>query len=121
MPAVHVSSGPGACNEERRLHTRYKIALELTYLILSGSRRGELGKARTIDVSSVGVRFAAERPLAPGLSVELAVDWPTLLDGRVPLQLIADGSVLRVDGYDAVVKVERHVFKTRKAAPRRHP
>jgi hypothetical protein len=66
-------------------------------------------------VSSAALRFAAERPLANGLGMEIVIDWPTLLDGRVPLQLIATGLIVRTHGADTVVKIERYVFRTRKA------
>jgi c-di-GMP-binding flagellar brake protein YcgR len=100
---------------ERRVKTRYDLALELSYCVLGGTRSGEAGRGRTIDVSSAALRFAAERPLGNGLGMEIVVDWPTLLDGRVPLQLIATGLVVRTHGTDTVVKIERYVFKTRKA------
>jgi hypothetical protein len=100
---------------ERRVKTRYDLSLELSYSVLGGRRSGEVGKGRTVDVSSAAIRFAAERPLANGLGMEIVVEWPTLLDGRVPLQLIATGLVIRTQGAETVVKIERYVFKTRKA------
>jgi hypothetical protein len=45
--------------------------------------------------------------------MEIVLDWPTLLDGRRPLQLIANRLVIRTHGSDTVVKIERYVFKTR--------
>jgi hypothetical protein len=101
-------------NPERRVKTRYNLALEVSYCVLGGARSGEAGTGRTVDVSSAALRFAAERPLANGLGMEIVVDWPTLLDGRVPLKLIATGLVIRTHGTETVVKIERYVFKTRK-------
>ena len=100
---------------ERRVKTRYNLTMNLSYCVLGGTRSGEAGRGRTIDVSSAALRFAAERPLGNGVGMEIVVDWPTLLDGRVPLQLIATGLVVRTDGTETVVKIERYVFKTRKA------
>jgi len=105
---------PKQGNPERRVKTRYNLVLELSYCVLGGTRSGEAGSGRTADVSSAALRFTAERPLANGLGMEIVVDWPTLLDGRVPLQLIATGLVIRTHGTDTVVKIERYVFKTRK-------
>jgi len=106
---------PKYATAERRVKTRYGLSLELSYCVLGGARSGEGGKGRSVDVSSAAIRFAAERPLANGLGMEIVVEWPTLLDGRVPLQLIATGLVIRTHGREVVVKIERYVFKTRKA------
>jgi hypothetical protein len=108
---------PEQGNPERRVKTRYNMALELSYCVLGGTRSGEAGKGRTVDVSSAALRFAADRPLAPGLGMEIVLDWPTLLDGRIPLQLIANGLAIRTQGSETVVKIERYVFKTRKTRP----
>jgi hypothetical protein len=112
---------PEQGNPERRVKTRYKLALELSYCVVGGARSREVGKGRTIDLSSAALRFAAERPLATGLCMEIVVDWPTLLDGRIPLQLIASGLVVRTHGTDTVVKIERYVFKTRKTRDNLRP
>ena len=61
-----------------------------------------------VDLSSAALRFAAERPLATGLCMEIVVAWPTLLEGRIPLQLIASGLVVRTQGTDTVVTIERY-------------
>jgi hypothetical protein len=108
---------PEQGNPERRVKTRYNLALNLSYCIRGGTRTGEAGTGRTIDVSSAAIRFVAEHPFPTGMYMELFVDWPTLLDGRVPLQLIATGLVIRTNGTDTVVKIERYLFKTRKTRP----
>ena len=111
---THVSH-PKFGTAERRVKTRYNLVLELSYCVLGGARSGEAGRSRTVDVSSAALRFTAERPLANGLGMEIVIDWPTMLDGRVPLQLIATGIIVRTHGADTVVKIERYLFKTRKA------
>jgi len=68
-------------------------------------------------MSSAALRFSAERPLANGLVMEIVIDWPTLLDGRIPLQMIPSVLVVRTHGTDTLVKIERYVFKTRKPRP----
>jgi hypothetical protein len=108
---------PEQGNPERRVKTRYNLALELSYCVRGGARSGEAGKGRTVDVSSAALRFAAERQLAAGQGIEIVVNWPTLLDGRIPLQLIATGLVIRTHGTDTVVKFDHYVFKTRKTRP----
>jgi hypothetical protein len=107
-------SRPKQGNPERRLKTRYNLSLDLSYCVIGGSRSGEAGRGRTLDLSSMALRFRAERPLAAGVPMEIVVDWPTLLDGRIPLQWIATGLVIRTLGTDTVVKIEHYMFKTRK-------
>jgi hypothetical protein len=97
---------------ERRTHTRFKLDLEMSYSVLDGGRRGETGASRTIDLSSSGLRFEALQHLPVGLRLQIAIDWPVRLDGRVALQLIATGSVVRSSGTEAAVKLEWHTFKT---------
>ena len=109
---------PEQTNPERRLKSRYNLALELSYCVIGGSRCGEAGRGRTLDVSSAALRFAAERPLTAGGWMEIVVEWPTLLDGRIPLQLIATGVVVRTRGTETVVKIEHYMFKTRKKTPK---
>ena len=101
-------------NAERRMHTRYPLALEMSYAVLDGAGPGPRGASRTLDLSSAALRFIATDPLTLGIRVEVAINWPVLLDGSVPLQLIATGEVVRTCGKAAVVKLETHVFKTRR-------
>jgi hypothetical protein len=100
---------------ERRAHARFNLALEMSYSVLDGGRRGETSASQTIDLSSSGLRFASVEPLPVGLRLQVAIDWPVRLDGRTALQLIATGAVVRSSGAEAVLKLESHTFKTRGA------
>jgi PilZ domain len=96
------------------MHTRYPLALEMSYSVLDGARMGERRASQTIDLSSSGVRFIAADPLALRTRVEIAINWPTLLEGRIALQLIAAGVVVRSSGRETAVRLEEHAFKTRR-------
>jgi hypothetical protein len=100
---------------ERRAHARFNLALEMSYSVLEGGRRGETSASRTIDLSSSGLRFASPQPLPVGLRLQVAIDWPVRLDGRTALQLIATGYVVRSSSAEAALKLEWHTFKTRGA------
>lgn len=100
---------------ERRMNIRYALGWNLAYAVLSGDRRGESGTSQIIDMSSSGIRFLAEQPLERGFYIEVVINWPALLEGRVPLQLVASGVVVRTNGTETALRLERHVFKTRKA------
>jgi hypothetical protein len=74
----------------------------------------ETGCGRTIDLSSSGLRFAAQRPLEPGLRLDVAIEWPVLLDGGVHLQLIAAGVVVWSQGAETALRIQRHELRTRR-------
>ena len=71
------------------MQARYPIALELSYSVLELHRRGEAGTGLTIDISSSALRFLAASPLTVGVRVEVAMNWPSRLNGEIPLQLVA--------------------------------
>ena len=98
--------------KERRARTRYPLGLELQYTILSPHPQPR-GNGRAVDVSSSGVRFAADQPLASGLIIELAVQWPVLLDGGVQMQLVLSGRIVWAKGNEAGMEILRHEFRTR--------
>ena len=97
------------------MRARYPLTLEMSYSILKGTQKSETRASQTIDLSSSSVRFTAAEPLVLGTRVEIAINWPTLLNGRIALQLIASGSVVRSSGKDTAVQIERHAFKTRRS------
>jgi len=97
---------------ERRANTRFSLNLALRYTVWG--RRAPVGDGcgHTIDLSSSGLRFAAESPLDPGLILDVAIDWPVLLDGGVPLQLIAAGVVVWTKGTETAMRIQRHELRT---------
>ncbi len=74
----------------------------------------ETGAGRTTDLSSSGVRFTAQAPIALGQRVRLLVDWPALFDDRVQLQLVVEGIVVRSKGKATALQILQHAFKTRR-------
>lgn len=65
-------------------------------------------------MSSGGVLVVSEHEISAGLELELNIEWPFLLDGRVPLQLVASGKVVRCDASSFALKVTSHQFRTKK-------
>jgi PilZ domain-containing protein len=101
-------------SSERRKHARFPLALEMTYFVVDGARRGEKGISQTIDVSSSGLRFLTAYALPVGAQVDVVINWPISLDGHVPLQLSVSGTVVRLCGNETVLSLQRHAFKTRR-------
>ena len=96
------------------MQARYAIALELSYSVLDLDRQSEAGTGQTVDISSSALRFRAEHPPAVGLQLEVAINWPRLLHGITPLQLVVNGTVIRSSGEEVVMLIAKHTFKTRR-------
>jgi hypothetical protein len=91
------------------------VSLEVRYII--AGRRGpvETGSGRTIEMSSSGLSFTADRPLLVGQNLDVSIDWPARLDDDVQLQVVVSGVVVRTDGAVIALRIERHEFRTRRA------
>jgi PilZ domain len=105
---------------ERRSKVRYPLDLSVRFRYFSG---GSLlfGVGRTADVSSSGVLVLSPRVLSPnelsvGVTVEMNIEWPPLLDGRISLQLFAVGWVVRRRPFDFAASFSRHQLRTVKSS-----
>jgi hypothetical protein len=107
--------------QERRASDRFPIAREVKYKIISGRGAPESGVGHTVDVSSKGVKFTAQSPLAPGKRVELAISWPAQLDGKCALKLVATGKIVRCHGNQVAVGIEKYEFRTQGSGLRPRP
>jgi hypothetical protein len=74
----------------------------------------DTGSGRTIDLSSSGLSFTADRPLLTGQELDVSIDWPVLLNGGTKLQLIIFGLVVRTSGRAIALQIRRHEFRTRR-------
>jgi hypothetical protein len=66
-------------------------------------------------MSSCGLRFTADKALPVGLGIQAAIEWPARLNGRIHLQLILSGVVVRSDGTTTALEIQSYEFKTRRA------
>ena len=97
---------------DTRLHRRYAITLDVQCKLLRNGRGERVGFTRSRNISSGGVLLEASDALPSGGLVELAMNWPFLLDGVCPLRLVMRGRILRNDGNGIAVKISRHEFRT---------
>src|ERR1017187_7461141 len=79
---------------ERRSKIRYPVSLKVKYRTVGRSNRIS-GVGRTLNMSSGGLLIAADQRPELGAKIELNIEWPSLLNGMVPLQLVAIGKVVR--------------------------
>ena len=67
-----------------------------------------------MNMSSGGVLVAAAHEFRAGTGLEISIEWPFLLDGRIPLQLVASGKVVRSETTSFALLLTRHQFRTTK-------
>ena len=107
---------PRGLRAERRDSIRFALAFEVSYTV--SGRRGPVktGTGRTVNLSSSGLNFITDSPLATGQQLTVSIDWPVLLDGATKLQLFLSGVVVRTNGTLAALRIGRHEFRTRSVA-----
>jgi hypothetical protein len=109
---------------ERRLKFRYPLDLNVRFRPLSGPIFS--GAGRAVNVSSGGVLIVSEpvvseqvvspHVIGVGARVEMSIEWPSLLDGRIPLQLFAVARVVRYRTSNFAAVFEWHQFRTARSA-----
>ena len=111
--AAMVSSSP--IPADRRSKFRYPLQLAVRFRSMS-ERSPFWGMGRTVNVSSGGVlvllQHVAQQGISTGARIETSIDWPSLLDAKVPLQLVASGRVRRLGKSVFAATFERYQFRT---------
>ena len=107
------SSSAGLVQADRRSRTRYPIELEVRFFLTRQKSR-QYSVGRTVNISSSGLLISSPCLIGVAAQVQLMIDWPSLLDGRIPLQLVATGTVVRSGGWSFAVAVRSHQFRTMK-------
>ena len=103
---------PAEIGNDRRVHARYPMDLPVHFKIVKEGRCYHSGDARTLDLSSRGIAFASGEIIEKGTEIELAVNWPVLLNGSCAIKLVAFGHVVRSEMGLTCVEMTRHEFRT---------
>lgn len=100
---------------DRRSKARFPLRLTVRYRNLTG-RPSLMGAGRTVNMSSCGLLIASEEEVlvSAGSRLQLVVDWPFLLHGITPLQLVVSCRVTRCLQEEFAVKLDQYQFKTKK-------
>ena len=93
---------------------RFPVAMQLRYKAISRDM-ALFGVGRTSLMSSTELIFTSEHSMEPGMTAEISIAWPVLLDNRVRLQLILEGAIVRSEGRVAQVRIAKYYYKTRGA------
>ena len=78
------------------------------------------GWGQTINIGSGGALITIDQPVKIGQRIELSIGWPVLLHEKVHLNLVAGGSIVRVEEGRAAVRFEQCHFRTATAEFRRN-
>ena len=81
---------------ERRSKVRFPLELRVRYRSLARRCPAE-GTGVVMNMSRSGVLVSSDHAISEGVRVELNIEWPSLLDGRVPLQVVTVGRVVRCE------------------------
>jgi hypothetical protein len=96
---------------DRRSNRRFPVHEGVSYKLLD-ERRSIVGTGETVNLGSGGVAFTTTRRLPINAPVEIYINWPARLNGTCSLKLVVTGRVIRSEEGNAVVQIERHVFRT---------
>jgi PilZ domain len=117
LPAL---SYAGAARESRstegRSQPRFPIALDVQYKFTKNGIEHR-GTGRTLDISSGGLLFEADEVLDAidfrrKQAIELAINWPYLLDQKCALKLVIRGRFVRCEARRIAVTIEQYKFRT---------
>jgi len=104
---------------ERRSNSRYPLDLGVRFRLSLRSGAFLVGTGRTVNLSTSGILVypqdvVSRDEIGDGAWVEIRIEWPILLDGRIPLQLFGVGRVVRHGAIDFAATFEQRQFRTMK-------
>jgi PilZ domain len=98
-------------DNERRVKSRYPLELNVRYQTL-GAVGPVAGVGQTVNMSSSGMMLACGNNVPEGARLKIFIEWPSLLNGTTPLQLITLGRVVRCTKTGISVVFESYQFRT---------
>jgi hypothetical protein len=97
--------------KERRVKSRYPLELNVRYQTM-GTAGPVAGVGQTVNMSSSGMLMACTKSIPEGTRLKMFVEWPSLLNGTTPLQLITVGTVVRCTQTGFSIVFESYQFRT---------
>lgn len=98
---------------ERRSKVRFPLELRVNYRTL-GRESPCAGEGWVVNMNKSGVLVSSKHELGVGTRLELSIEWPSLLYGRVPLRFVTVGTIVRCDASSFAVTLARYQFRTAK-------
>jgi hypothetical protein len=98
-------------DNERRVKSRYPLELKVRFQTL-GTSDPAAGIGQTVNMSSSGMLLACRHNIPVNTRIKAIVEWPSLLNGTTPLQLITVGTVVRREELGLSIVFESYQFRT---------
>jgi hypothetical protein len=98
-------------DNERRIKLRYPLELNVRYQTMGGANP-VAGVGQTVNMSSGGMLLACRANIPEGTRLRVFIEWPSLLNGTTPLQLITVGTVIRREDIGLSISFESYQFRT---------
>ena len=99
-------------DHDRRSHHRYPVSMDLEYRLSSPEGHLQVGRGRTINLSSGGVLFEAEATVPLNTTVEMSILWPLRSEHQVRFELHVTGKTVRARDRQVAVKFDQCIFRT---------
>ena len=90
----------------RRRRQRYPISLPLQYIVEKTA-----GVGMTYNIGSLGLCMKTECVLPPGSPIALLLEWPAMLEGRLPLRIDIRGKILRSSLKGTAVEILSYEYR----------
>jgi hypothetical protein len=97
-------------DNERRVKSRYPLELNVRYQTMDAGPVAGVGQ--TVNMSSSGMLLACASNIPEGVRLKIFIEWPSLLNGTTPLQLITVGTVVRCTEIGVSIVFESYQFRT---------
>jgi hypothetical protein len=95
-----------------QLRPKMPFPLKLPVRYRTLSRNSLRGEGRALSIASNGAVVASPHTLIVGAKLELSIEWPPLLHGKIPLRLITVGRVVQCGLYGFRVWFREYEFRT---------
>jgi len=92
---------------------RYPLSFAMRYVTADPAVAARHGVGETVWMSRTEVAFLAKGPAGVGDKVSIYIEWPVLLQGEVPLQLIVSAAIVQRSGPLSIARMTKHEFRTR--------
>jgi hypothetical protein len=120
LEVVSVEGSVPTLRIERRLRARYPVRLNARYRTLD-SKPEFAGVGLTVNMSSGGLLVTCGHHIPCGARLEVLMEWPSLLESTIPLQLVTSGRVIRSAPSSFVIEFAQYQFRTMRTKPLGQP
>ncbi len=102
------------------MRARYPVQLPARYRSVDRAQR-IAGVGLTVNMSSKSLLITCQHELELGTRLEVLINWPSLLESTIPLQLVATGRVIRCEGFSFALEFAQYQFRTMQTKPLQRP